>query len=80
VDAVHVLSDLVTVIDPDGSVSPPGLPARALLMSALRPTAPLALLNASMGDSAVVDRHRCACPLGSLGWVTRLRAIRSFES
>jgi hypothetical protein len=55
------------------------LPSGALLLSSIRPTAPLILLNVSTGDQAEVNQRRCGCPLEALGWTTHLRAIRSFE-
>jgi hypothetical protein len=78
-DDVHVLSDLLALIQPGDTVTLPAVPPGALLVSTLRPTAPLILLNASTGDGGVLDPRPCDCPLGVLGWTTRLRAIRSFE-
>jgi hypothetical protein len=37
------------------------------------------MLNVSLGDQAILTRHRCACLLGQVGWTTHLREIRSFE-
>jgi hypothetical protein len=78
-DDVHVLHDLVAVVQPgaagDGGALPPG----ALLVTSLRPSAPLILLNASMGDGGILEPARCGCPLSALGWTTRLRGILSFE-
>jgi hypothetical protein len=78
-DDVHVVSDLVALIQPDEAAPNPAVPPGALLVSALRPAAPLVLLNASIGDAGVLDTRPCGCPLAALGWATRLRAIRSFE-
>jgi hypothetical protein len=39
----------------------------------------LILLNASLGDQAVLVRRACNCPLERLGWDTHLHTIRSFE-
>jgi hypothetical protein len=55
------------------------LPASTLLFSSLRPTAPIILLNVSMGDQAVVVRRACGCPLERLGWATHLHTVRSYE-
>lgn len=77
-DDVHVFHDLHAIVQPqpDGL---PGLPSGALCVSSLRATSPLVLLNASMGDQAVVDHRACGCPLERLGWTTHLCVIRSFE-
>jgi hypothetical protein len=76
-DDVHFFHDLHALIQPG-----PGsrdLPPDALLLSSLRASSPLVLLNVSMGDRAQVVTRRCACPLDALGWVTHLDSIRSFE-
>ena len=56
-----------------------GLPAPALLVTSLRMTAPLVLLNVTLGDQAVVVDRRCGCPLERLGWTRHLHTIRSYE-
>jgi hypothetical protein len=78
-DDVHLFHDLHGLIQvgPDDRI--PGLPPRALLISSLRATAPLILLNVSLGDQAVVVRRACGCSLERLGWTTHLHTIRSFE-
>jgi hypothetical protein len=78
-DDVHVYEDLHAVIQPD-PVEPDGpFPPGALLVSAIRPTAPLVLINASTGDRAVRTKRQCGCPLERRGWTTHLRTVRSFE-
>jgi hypothetical protein len=78
-DDVHLFDDLLALVQPGADGERPGLPADALLVSSLRPRAPLLLLNVSMGDRAVVRRRACGCPLDAHGWTTHLHAIRSFE-
>jgi hypothetical protein len=78
-DDVHVLRDLIAVVQPAASSAGGVLPRGALLVSALRPTAPLILLNVSMGDAGILEPADCGCPLTALGWTTRLRSILSFE-
>ena len=74
-DDVHVFHDLLALIQP------PGLPAspRPLFASTLRPTAPVTMLNVSLGDQGVLARDSCDCLFGETGWRTHLRGIRSFE-
>jgi hypothetical protein len=78
-DDVHLFDDLHALIQPnrDGEIA--ALPASALFISSLRPTAPFILLNVSMGDQAVMTRRACGCPLERLGWATHLHTIRSYE-
>ncbi len=78
-DDLHVLHDLHALTQPGPEKTGGSLPANALLISSLRPTTPLILLNVSLGDQAVLHPHACGCPLERLGWTTHLRAIRSFE-
>ncbi len=77
-DELHVFDDLHAVV-PAGPVPGGALPPDALLVSSLRPTAPLMLLNVSLGDEGVLTRRRCGCPLEDLGWTTHLHTVRSFE-
>jgi hypothetical protein len=78
-DDVHLFHDCHALIQPGDEEIRPELPARALLVSSLRRTAPLILLNVSMGDEAVVGERRCGCALDELGWSVHLHTIRSYE-
>jgi hypothetical protein len=77
-DEVHVVDDLHAVVQPDGD-GDHALPSRTLLLSSLRPAAPVVLLNVSMGDQAVADCRPCGCPVEGIGWSRRLHTIRSYE-
>lgn len=78
-DDVHLLHDLVAVVQPGADGAGAGLPPDALLFTSLRATAPFTLLNVSMGDRAAMTGRRCRCPLEQLGWTTHLREIGSLE-
>jgi len=86
-DDMHVLRDLVALIQPSTAIAgrektqDPRAPLRAhpLFLSTLRPSAPLILINVSLGDQAVMQERGCGCPLQSLGWTTHLQDIRSHE-
>jgi hypothetical protein len=78
-DEVHLFDDLHAIIQPGSALANGVLPARALLISSLRPSAPLVLLNVSLGDQADLARRRCGCPLERLGWTSHLAQVRSFE-
>lgn len=79
VDEVHLPHDLCAVIQPGPVGGPPGSSADTLFFSSVRPTAPLVLLNVSLGDQAVQSERACGCPLEQLGWRTHLHSIRSHE-
>jgi hypothetical protein len=78
-DEVHLFQDLLAAIQPPLDTERSGLSAHALLVSSLRDTTPLVLLNVSLGDQGIVSERRCGCPLERLGWTTHLSTIRSFE-
>jgi hypothetical protein len=78
-DEVHVYRDLQALIQPGRDAAATALPPKALLISSLRPTAALVLLNVSMGDQAEMDERACGCPLADLGWTLHLSGIRSYE-
>ncbi len=78
-DDLHLLHDLFSVIQAGDDGGHAGLPAQALLITSLRPTAPFMLLNASLGDQTTLVRRACGCPLETLGWTTHLHTIRSYE-
>jgi hypothetical protein len=78
-DDVHFLSDLHALIQAGSNGDAFGLRDEALLVTSLRMTAPLVLLNVALGDRAVVVDRQCGCPLEHLGWTTHLHTIRSYE-
>jgi hypothetical protein len=78
-DDVHLFDDIVALVQPGDAARPRALPARALLITTLRDSTPLILLNVSTGDEAAVVTRACGCPLEALGWRTHLSGIRSFE-
>jgi hypothetical protein len=78
-DDIHLLTDLHAVIQPDKQVNSSGLRPESLLISSLRSTAPIVLINVSLGDMALLEHRNCGCPLGNLGFDTHIQFIRSFE-
>lgn len=78
VDDQHVYGDLNVLTQPGVAREGPS-GDRTLFATSLRPTARLILLNASLGDQAIVEERDCGCPLQEVGWTTHLRAIRSRE-
>ncbi|HEY7139688.1 MAG TPA: hypothetical protein VIE44_06310 [Methylomirabilota bacterium] len=73
-DDLHVHEDLHAVVQP-GRAAP--LAPDTLLFSSLRPTAPLVLLNVSLGDEAVLGPRTCGCPLEALGLTTHIHDLRN---
>lgn len=77
-DDMHFLHDrhaLVQARDPDVSGLAPG----TLLLTTLLDSAPVLLINVSLGDRARWSRRACGCPMERLGWTQHLEAVRSFE-
>ncbi|HEV8354473.1 MAG TPA: hypothetical protein VGR24_09830 [bacterium] len=77
-DDVHLLSDLQAVIQPGPSSRDPSLPADAVLLTSLRPSAPFILLNVSSGDQGRLEQRVCGCPVEVVGWTAHLHTIRSY--
>jgi hypothetical protein len=78
-DDVHLLHDRVAVLGAQEADGVPGIPPGALLISSLRPSAPMILLNVSLGDHGTLTDRPCGCPLAGAGWPRHLHGIRSFE-
>ena len=78
-DDVHVFHDAVALVQPPPADGPAGPAARPLFVSSLRPSAPVTMLNVSLGDQAVLATRACGCLLGEIGWRAHLHGIRSFE-
>jgi hypothetical protein len=77
-DDLHVATDMHALIPWDERAGE-ALPAGALLVTSLRRTSRMLLLNVSLGDHAELSRRVCGCPVERLGLTTHLRAIRSHE-
>jgi hypothetical protein len=76
---MHVVGDLGALIQAGADGAGAGFPPEALLFTSLRPTAPMLLINASLGDQGRLDERSCGCPLGTVGWTRHVQEIRSFE-
>lgn len=75
-DEMHLLLDRHAVIQAEGEC---GFPRGALIVTSLLRSAPLLLLNVSLGDRAELGDRRCGCPLERLGWGTHISRARSYE-
>jgi hypothetical protein len=75
-DDVHVSLDAYAVVAGRGETATTGEPV-PLLLTALRPATPKVLLNAEIGDAAVIESRGCACRFGALGYHQHLHTIRS---
>ena len=78
-DAVHLMHDLYAVVQPGDYGAAIGLTPKTLLFTTLDPSAPLILINTSMGDQADLDSGKCGCPMTQMGWPIQIRHISSFE-
>jgi hypothetical protein len=78
-DDLHAMEDIHVLVQPGADGPSRGLPPNSLFLSSLRRTAPLMLLNVSLGDSATLERRQCGCPMEAHGWTRHLRDVRSFE-
>jgi hypothetical protein len=78
-DDMHFLSDLHAAIQPDARDTEGQLLPHTVLFTSLAVSAPLVLLNVSMGDQAAFVRRTCDCPLEGLGWTVHIHSVRSQE-
>ena len=78
-DEVHLYDDLLAVIQAGAAAPGAGLSPATLLFSSLQTTAPLVLLNVSLGDRGTLTRRTCGCALEQRGWHRHLHTVRSFE-
>jgi hypothetical protein len=78
-DDLHFYHDLNAMIQPGPTGPQAGLSPSSLLVTSLRPTARLILLNVSLGDQAQMARRGCGCPMQKIGWTTHLHTLRSYE-
>jgi len=78
-DDMHHFHDLQAFIQPAHDGPARGLPPSAVLITSLQPSAPVLLLNVSLGDQADLTRRACGCPLDALGWHAHIQHLRSFE-
>jgi hypothetical protein len=77
-DDVHLVEDMHALIQSPSDAEGGALPPRTNLLSSLRATAPVILLNVSLGDQALLTRRACHCPLDRL-WPWHVSSIRSRE-
>jgi hypothetical protein len=76
-DDVHIARDAFAVIQ-DGESDPEiGALGTPLLVTSLLLSTPKVLLNASIGDSGVLETRRCDCLFDRIGFVQHLHSIRS---
>ena len=78
-DDMHFFEDRLAVIQPGSAAESVSLPPSALLLTTLLRTAPILLLNVSLGDQARLERRSCGCGLEREGWTLHLHHVRSFE-
>jgi hypothetical protein len=78
-DDQHLYHDIHGIIQPAKDKQINDLPPNALFISSILLSAPFVLINVSLGDQAILEKRSCGCPLGSFGWTTHIKKVRSFE-
>jgi hypothetical protein len=74
----HLLTDHLALVASPREIGESGISIRSFHITTLLPSAPKILLNVETDDYGDVDTRACECPLGSLGFATHLRNVRSF--
>jgi len=78
-DDLHFFNDMLAAIQACDLAAETGLTPKAILLTSLRPSAPIVLFNTSLGDEAELKERECGCELGKLGWTKHLSAARSLK-
>jgi hypothetical protein len=78
-DDMHFFHDRHALIQPGAASASTGLPANAMLLTSLLPSAPIRMINVCMGDQATLETRSCGCAMERLGWSSHVRDVRSFE-
>lgn len=78
-NTLHFLEDSVAAVMRSRKAPLSELTIEAALFTTLHPAAPNILINAEMGDSAVVERAPCDCTYAELGFTTKVREVMSFS-
>ena len=76
-DDVHLVTDKLAVIQHQREIG--GTQVGSLLLTTLLPSSPKLMLNVECDDHGVLERRRCGCPVGDVGFELHLHTIRSFE-
>jgi hypothetical protein len=76
-DDVHVRSDKMSVIQ--RPAPPPLASLSSFYLTTLAPCCPKIMLNVASGDYGTMERRRCSCDFGKVGFDLHLWSIRSYE-
>jgi hypothetical protein len=75
----HLLTDHLALVPWRRDVPGFDVAVDAFHFTTLLSSAPKLLLNVETDDYGIVEKRACGCPLGSFGFTTHLREIRSFS-
>jgi hypothetical protein len=78
-DDIHLLKDLLAVIQHRRGTHFGGAPVDAFLFTTLFSKVPKILLNTESGDYGLLESKQCECGVGELGLTDHLSNIRSFD-
>jgi hypothetical protein len=76
---VHVFKDAYALFTYPYVVEGSGITVPAFNLTTLLPTAPKLMLNVQVDDYGIIEERPCGCELGSYGYSTHLRQIRSYS-
>jgi phenylacetate-coenzyme A ligase PaaK-like adenylate-forming protein len=78
-DDFHVCTDIVAVSAPGPNRWRPERAPDSLLLTTIVATMPKVMLNAEIGDGAVLERRGCGCCLGEVGLTTHVSTVRGID-
>ncbi|MBZ5537312.1 MAG: hypothetical protein LAO31_15260 [Acidobacteriia bacterium] len=78
-DDIHLLTDKLAVIQREKQIQNSTVRVDALLYTTLLPSCPKLLLNVESDDYGKVERRKCNCLWGDLGFEQHIENIRSYD-
>jgi phenylacetate-coenzyme A ligase PaaK-like adenylate-forming protein len=78
-DEVHLLKDMLALIQRKREVSHAGITINSFLFTSLLLSAPKILLNVELGDYGQVEQRNCGCYYHNLGLSDHIHSIRGFD-
>jgi hypothetical protein len=78
-DDVHLLTDKLALIQREKQMLNSTLSVGALLYTTLLPSCPKLLLNVESDDYGKVEKRKCSCLWGELGFEQHIETIRSYD-
>ncbi len=78
-DELHILLSKMAVLQKEQAIGLGGANVGMLYLTTISTASPKLMLNVDTGDSGLLERRKCGCLFGEIGFHLHLRQIRSHE-